>query len=145
MKFGVVSLAKLHARARVIQNFEIALDNGRGHCTVADQPTPTYSGLGATPLELCVMSHAGCYATIAALTAQKMRLELRGCEVKVEAVKSEETGTIAEETFNILFKLDAPQDRVQRLHELTLKNCPVGVLFEKAGVKITYEIKTVKE
>ena len=27
------------------------------------------------------MSHAGCYATIAALTANKMRLELRGCEV----------------------------------------------------------------
>ena len=138
-------MAKLHGRARIIQGFEIALDNGRGHCTVADQPTPTYGGLGATPLELCVMSHAGCYATIAALTAEKMRLELRGCEVRVEATKSEESGTLAEETFDITFKLDAPQDRVQRLHELTLKNCPVGVLFEKAGVKITYTINTRKE
>jgi putative redox protein len=138
-------MAKLHGRARIIQGFEIALDNGRGHCIVADQPTPTYAGLGATPLELCVMSHAGCYATIAALTAQKMRLELKGCEVKVEALKNEDVGTITEETFDILFKLDAPQDRVQRLHELTLKNCPVGVLFEKAGVKITYNIKIVKE
>ena len=138
-------MAKLHGRARIIQDFEIALDNGRGHCTVADQPTPTYGGLGATPLELCVMSHAGCYATIAALTAEKMRLDLRGCEVKVEATKSEESGTIAEETFEITFKLDAPQDRVQRLHELTLKNCPVGVLFEKAGVKIAYTINTRKE
>lgn len=91
------------------------------------------------------MSHAGCYATIAALTAEKMRLTLKGCDVKVEAVKSEETGTIAEETFDILFKLDAPEDRAQRLHELTLKNCPVGKLFEKAGVKITYNLKTLKE
>ena len=145
MKFGDVIVAKLNARARIIQGFEIALDDGRGHCTVADQPTPTYAGLGATPLELCIMSHAGCYATIAGLTAQKMRLELRGCEVKVAAAKSEETGTIAEEIIDILFKLDAPEDRIQRLHELTLKNCPVGILFEKAGVKITYIIKTIKE
>jgi putative redox protein len=91
------------------------------------------------------MSHAGCYATICELTAQKMRLPLKGLDVKVEATKSEEAGTITEETFDILFKLDAPEDRVQRLHELTLKNCPVGVLFEKAGVKITYNMKTQKE
>ena len=138
-------MAILHARARIIQGFEIALDNGRSHCSIVDQPTPTFPGLGPTPLELCVMSHAGCYSTIAALTAQKMRLNLKGCEVKVEAVKSEKTGTIAEETFDIIFKLDAPEDKVQRLHELTLKNCPVGVLFEKAGVKITYTLKNQKE
>jgi putative redox protein len=143
--FGSENLATLHARARIIQGYEIALDNGRSHCSIADQPTPTSPGFGPTPLELCVMSHAGCYATIAALTAQKMRLQLKGCEVKVEAVKSQETGTIAQETFDILFNLDAPEDRVQRLHELTLKNCPVGILFEKAGVDIKYNLKTQKE
>ncbi len=138
-------MGKLHARARVIQGYEIALDNGRPHCSIADQPTETFPGLGPTPLELCVMSHAGCYATIAALTAEKMRLTLKGCDVKVEAVKSPEVGTITEETFDITFKIDAPEDRIQRLHELTLKNCPVGVLFEKAGVKITYNLKIQKE
>ncbi len=138
-------MAKFHARARTIEGYEIALDNGRGHCSVADQPTPTFQGLGPTPLELCVMSHAGCYATIAALTAEKMRLNFKGCDVKLEAVKSEETGTIAEETLDITLKVDAPEDRVNRLHDLTLKNCPVGVLFEKAGVQIKYNIKTKKE
>jgi putative redox protein len=138
-------MGKLHARARIIQDFEIALDNGRSHCTVADQPTETSPGLGPTPLELCVMSHAGCYATICALTAQKMRLPLKGCDVKVEAVKSSETGTIAEESFDIVLKVDASEDRVQRLHELTLKSCPVGILFEKAGVKINYSMRTLKE
>jgi putative redox protein len=141
----VKNLGKLHARARIIQGYEIALDNGRAHGTIADQPTETSPGLGPTPLELCLMSHAGCYATICALTAEKMRLPLKGCDVKLEAVKSQETGTISEETFNITFKLDAPEDRVQRLHELTLKNCPVGILFEKAGVNISYSLKTVKE
>ncbi len=138
-------MGKLHARARIIQGYEIALDNGRSHCSIADQPTETFPGLGPTPLELCVMSHAGCYATIAALTAEKMRLTLKGCDVKVEAVKSPEAGTITEETFDITFKIDASEDRIQRLHELTLKNCPVGILFEKAGVKITYKLKTQKE
>lgn len=138
-------MAKLYARAKLIEGYEIALDNGRSHCTIADQPTPTSPGLGPTPLELCVMSHAGCYATIAALTAEKMRLKLRGCEVKVESLKSQETGTISEETFDIVFKLDAPEDRIKRLHELTLKNCPVGILFEKAGVETKYNLKTIRE
>ena len=138
-------MAKFHSQARLIEGYEIALDNGRSHCVIVDQPTETSSGLGPTPLELCVMSHAGCYATIAALTAEKMRLKLLGCDVKLESVKSAEIGTISEETFDIVFKTDASEDRVQRLHELTLKNCPVGVLFEKAGVKITYKLKTVKE
>jgi len=137
-------MAKLHAKARLIQKYEIILDNGRSQATIADQPSPTSPGLGPTPLELCVMSHAGCYATIAALTAEKMRLDLKGCAVIVEAAKSPETGTIEAETFDITFTLDAPEDRIQRLHELTLKNCPVGILYEKAGVKITYNIKTIK-
>ena len=136
---------KLQARAKIIQNFEIALDNIRSHSLIVDQPTETSPGLGPTPLELCVMSHIGCYATICALTAKKMRVPLKGCDVKVEAMKSEETGTIAEENFDIVFKVDAPEDRIQRLHELTLKNCPVGILFEKAGVKINYSLRTVKE
>ena len=73
-----------------------------------------------------------------------MRLDLKGCDVKVEAVKSEQIGTIVEENFDITLRLDAPADRIQRLHELTLKNCPVGILFEKAGVKINYTVNTEK-
>ena len=138
-------MAKFHVRARTIQGYELILDNGRSQCTISDQPSETSTGLGPTPFELCLMSHAGCYATICVMTADKMRLPLKGCDVKIDAVKSPETGTVSEETFDIALKLDAPEDRVQRLHEVTLKTCPVGILFEKAGVKITYNLKTVKE
>ena len=131
----------LHARALLVQDKEIVLDNGRAHAVVSDQPTENGPGLGATPLELCVMSHAGCYAAICALTAQKMRLPLKSCDVKSEAVKSEEVGTIIEEKMDITLDVDAPIDRIERLHELTLKNCPVGILYEKAGVKIAYNLK----
>jgi uncharacterized OsmC-like protein len=93
------------------------------------------TGLGATSLELCVMSHAGCYATICVLTAKKMRLVLKGLKVKVEAIKTEEAGTITEETFDIHIKTDASQDRIERLHKLTLENCPVGILLRRLALK----------
>jgi putative redox protein len=138
-------MAKLHAKAKLIQDFELALDNGRAHALVADQPSATSPGVGATPLELCVMSHAGCYVTIAALVAKRMHLNIKGCEVTVDALKSEEADTIVEETFDITYTSDASEDQIKRLHEHTLRNCPVGILFERAGVKIAYNVKTQKE
>jgi len=136
---------KIYANAKLIEGFQIMLDDGEAHSYIVDLAPDLGTGLGASSLELCVMSHAGCYATICLLTAKKMRLELKGLKVKVEAIKSDETGTIAEETFDIQIKTDAPQDRVERLQKLTLENCPVGILFERAGVKINYRVNVTKE
>lgn len=138
-------MAKLHATAKMVQGSLIVLDNGRAHAAVVDQPSESSPGVGPTPLELCVMSHAGCYVTIAQLVASKMRMQLKGLDVTVDALKSEEAGTIVEETFGIVYETDAPEEQVKRLHEHTLKNCPVGILFEKAGVKIIYNFKIQKE
>ncbi len=136
----------LHATAQLVQGFQIVLDNGRSHSVIVDQPaTDEGTDLGATPLELCVMSHAGCYATILVLVAKRMRIDLKGLTVKVAAVKTDEAGTVTEEAFDIAIKSDATQDRIQRLHEVTLRHCPVGVLFEKASVKISYNINLSKE
>jgi uncharacterized OsmC-like protein len=104
---------KLHATAQLIHGFQIALDDGRSHSAMVDQPvTAEGTDLGPTPLELCVMSHAGCYATVLVLVAQRMRIALHGLTVKVAAVKTDEAGTITEETFDIAIKADAPQDRI---------------------------------
>jgi len=95
-------------------------------------------------LELALMSYVGCYLTIFALTAKKMRITVKEMEVKTEAVKSAEEGTITEAKTDILVKTDASEDRIRRAHELTLKSCPVGILLEKANVKIQYSLKTEK-
>ncbi|MGQ9538086.1 MAG: hypothetical protein ACUVTE_00660, partial [Candidatus Bathycorpusculaceae bacterium] len=58
------------------------------------------------------------------------------------AIKSEEAGTVTEAAFNITVKTDAAEDTVQRIFKLTVGNCPVGKLFEKAGVKVGYNMKT---
>jgi uncharacterized OsmC-like protein len=73
-----------------------------------------------------------------------MRIPLKGLEVKVEAIETEEVNTITEEAFDITLKAEAPMDRIQRLHELTLKDCSVGKIFEQAGVKLSYNVKASK-
>ena len=130
---------KLYANAQLIQDYKIAIDDGRAHSLIVDLASDDTEGYGPTSLELCVMSHAGCYATIFALTAAKMRIALRGMKVKVEALKTDAAGTITEETFDVTIDSDAPKDRVRRCHELTLK-CPVGIIFKKAAVKVTYTL-----
>jgi uncharacterized OsmC-like protein len=136
---------KIYANAKLIEGFQILLDDNESHSYVTDLAPDLGTGLGASSLELCVMSHAGCYAAIFLLTAKKMRLKIKSLKVKLEATKSEETGTIDEESFDIDIKSDAPSDRIDRAHKLTLETCPVGILFEKAGVKATYKVTTSME
>jgi uncharacterized OsmC-like protein len=136
---------KLHSTAKLVEDLRIAVDNGRSHSVCLDLPPELGTDKGPTALELGVMSYAGCLATIYALTARKMRVPLKNLQVKMEAVKSDEAGTIAEASFDIFVKADAAEDRIQRIFQLTLENCPVGKLFEKAGVKTTYNIKFAKE
>jgi uncharacterized OsmC-like protein len=139
------SMAKLCATALLIRDFRIALDDGRSHSVCVDLQIDEGSDMGPTPLELCVMSFAGCYAIIFALTAKKMRIQLKKLNVRLEAVETEEAGTITEASLDIKVKADASQDRIDRLHKLTVKNCPVGKLFEKAGVKTRYKIQAEKQ
>lgn len=138
-------MVKTNAKAKLVEGFQIVLDDGHSHSILVDLPPELGTGLGPTSLEVCVMSHAGCYVTICALTAKKMRLPLKGLTVEVEAVKTDEVGTITEETFDVEIEADAPADRIRRLHELTVKNCPVDILLQKAGVKIEYNVKIVNE
>jgi putative redox protein len=138
-------LAKLHAKAKLIENYRIDVDDQRTHAIALDLSPPDGTDMGPSALELCLMSFAGCYATIFVLTARKMRLSVKDLEVKVDAVKSEEAGTITEANVNIFVDANVAKDRIQRAHELTVRGCPVGKLFERADVKIKYTLRTAKE
>ncbi|MEM2995666.1 MAG: OsmC family protein [Candidatus Bathyarchaeia archaeon] len=132
---------KLLSNAKLVENLRILVDNGRKHSVCLDLPPELGTDMGPTALECAVMSYAGCFATIFALTAKKMRVPLKDLNVKLEAVKSDEIGTITEANFNITVKAEASEDKIQRIFKLTVENCPVGKLFEKAGVKANYNIK----
>ncbi len=133
---------KLHATAKLVKDLRITVDDGRAHSVCLDLPPELGTDMGPTALECAVMSYAGCFATIFALMAKKMRAPLKDLEVKLEAIKSDEAGTITEAHFDILVKADVTEEKIQRIFKLTLENCPVGKLFEMAGVKTSYNIKT---
>lgn len=130
---------KLIGNAQLVENYKIVLDDGRAHGLIVDLASDTSEGLGPTSLELCVMSHAGCYATIFALTAAKMRILLKALKVKVVAIKTDAAGTLTEEMFEVTVDTNAPVDRIKRCHVLTLR-CPVGIIFKKAGIEMTYKL-----
>ena len=138
-------MAVITSKAKLIKDLRVAVDNGRAHSLCLDLPAELGTDMGPTALELGVMSFSGCFATIFSLTAKKMRIQLKDLEVELRAQKSEETGTIASAEFNITVESDVSDNRIQRIFELTRKNCPVGKLFEQAGVKISYNLKHVKE
>jgi len=138
-------MTKLHAKAKLVENYRFDVDDQRKHAVALDLEPPDGTDMGPSGLELCLMSFAGCYAIIFVLTANKMRFKLRNLEVKVDAVKSEEAGTITEANVHILVDSDLPKDRLQRAHEVTVKTCPVGILFDRAGVKIKYVLKTPED
>ena len=137
-------MTKLYAQAKLVGGFRIDVDDQRSHTVAVDLAPPDGRDMGPSALELCLMSFVGCYATIFMLTTQKMRVTVRNLEVETTAVKSAEAGTITEAEVDVLVDSDMPKDRLQRAHELTLKGCPVGILFEKANVKIKYNLRAVK-
>jgi putative redox protein len=137
-------LTKLHATAKLVRDFRIDVDDGRKHAICLDLPPDDGTDMGPSALELTLMSYVGCYATIFALTAKKMRITLKDLQVNSEAIKSEEVGTITQVRVDILVSADASQDRINRAHELTLKTCPVGILFEMARVKMEYRLRLEK-
>lgn len=138
-------LIELNANAKLVKDYRIDVDDGRSHAICLDlEQDSGGTDMGPSALELALMSFAGCHAAIFALTAKKMRIALKDFEIKAEAVKSEEVGTITEAKFDITVKADAPEDRIRRIQELTMKDCPVGILFKKAGVKTTYNVKLEK-
>lgn len=137
-------MTKLHATAKLVRDFRIDVDDGRKHALCLDLPPDDGTDMGPSALELTLMSYVGCYATIFALTAKKMRITLEDLEVKSEAIKSEEVGTITQVRIDIMVATTALEDRIKRAHELTLKTCPVGILFEKASVKMEYRLRVEK-
>ena len=136
---------KLLSTAKLIKDFRIIVDDGRAHSICLDLQPDLGDDMGPSALELCVMSYVGCFVTIFALTAKKMRIPIKDLEVDVEAINSEEVGTITEANFEIRVIADASEQRLQKMARLTLENCPVGILFKKAGVKINYTLKINNE
>ena len=127
----------MKSKSRLIDGYQSVIDNGRNHSVVTDLPNG--SDLGASALELTVMSLAGCISTIFKTTAEKMRIKVEKLEVEMDADKGSDT--ISKVRYHVKVQSDASEQQLQKCLDLTHKNCPVGVLFEKAGVDVEGQLE----
>ena len=137
-------MAVINSRAKRVEDFRIIVDDGRAHSVCLDLPRETGTDMGPTALELGVMSYAGCVATIFTLMAKKMRVPISDLDVRVRAEKPEDARTVTKADFEIIVKTGESEDKISRVWKKTRENCPVGILFEQAGVQVDYRLKIVK-
>jgi len=135
----------INSRAKRIEGFRIAVDDGRAHSVCLDLPPDLGKDMGPTALELGVMSFSGCVATIFTLMAKKMRVPLSDLDVMVKAEKPEDARTVTKADVEIIVKTGESKEKINRVWEKTRENCPVGILFEQAGVQVNYKLQIVDE
>jgi putative redox protein len=134
----------INSRAKRVEEFRITVDDGRAHSVCLDLPPEIGTDMGPTALELGVMSFSGCVATIFTLMAKKMRVSMSDLNVKVRAEKPEGARTVTKADFEIIVKTGETEEKINRVWKKTRENCPVGILFEQAGVQVDYKLRIVK-
>ena len=134
-------MGMMRSKATWMGNSKVLLNDGRGHETVCDLPSA--EDIGPTALELSVMSFAGCIVTIFKIIAEKRRVKLDSLEVEVVADKPDGAKTIESVEFIAKVKSEANQKALEKVLDLTSLTCPVGVLWQKAGLQPTYTLEKV--
>jgi|GEM_PF-185673 len=153
LKQGIVNMLGKHRKymvmllksnAVLVGKYRSIVDNDRGHSIVIDLPFEQGGDdTGPTSLELAVMGLAGCIVTIYALIAAKRRFKFDGMKVEVEAEKPDTEKTVTKARGNVTIWAEDERE-AETIFRLTLENCPVGVLFEKAGISPEWNLKIEK-
>jgi putative redox protein len=124
------------------ENFKADIDNQRGHTVAIDLPEDKGgNNSAAMALELTVMSLAGCIVTIFTLLAKKMKIDFSALSCDIDAEKPEGTPSIAQCNAKVKIKSASEPEKIKLCLEKAVKICPVGVIFEKAGIKVTYTLR----
>src|SRR5208337_1117898 len=116
--------------------YRSVLDDGRGHSVVVDLPADQNGkNTGPTALELCIMSLAGCITTIFKNVAGKRNFAYKALKVELEAEKPKDALTVTRLKGKMEIVTDADEKEAETVLRLTMnKACPVGVIFEDAGI-----------
>lgn len=91
---------------------------------------------GTSALELGVLSLAGCITTIFGLVAKKRKLLFSGLAISLTAERPRGAPTIERVRGTLEVRTDVAKEDVETVLRLTLKTCPVGVIFERAHIPV---------
>jgi len=126
----------------VSQCYQSIVDNDRHHGIVLDLPgAKGGDDLGATALELVVMALSGCISTIWAVVATNSKVAYDRLLVAVEADKPDDQPTITAVRCVVTVESKESREKLQRTLDKTMNTCPVGKLYEKAGIPIDMHLE----
>jgi uncharacterized OsmC-like protein len=139
-------MAKLKASAKLLENFRLVTENGRGHSVVCDlSEAAGGTNAGPTPLELALMALAGCGVIIYADVCKNSKIDPGNIEIAVEAEKTSDSPTLKSVTMKVNIASKARKALVEAAWRRTEAGCPVMVVYkESIPVKVDVEIKTAE-
>ncbi len=122
--------------------YQTLLEDSSGHTVTVDLPHDEGGGdVGPFALELSLLSLAGCITTIFALVAQRRRVRFDGMKVDLNAERPRGAPTIAWVDGILRVVTSAPREDVETVLNITLRTCPVGVLYERAQVPVRVRLE----
>ncbi len=134
----------MKADAIWLDGYRFLLSNDRGHRVVVDLRREKGGGdTGPTPLELAVMSLAGCLGVIFKVVAEKRRFRFSNLRITLEAEKPKGASTITRVRGQVILNADNGEE-AERVLRITLRNCPVEVLFRRSGVDLEWSLRVDK-
>jgi putative redox protein len=126
----------------VAQCYQSVVDNDRHHGVVLDLPgAKGGDDLGPTALELAVMALSGCISTIWAVVATNSKVSYERLTVVVDADKPDDQPTITAARCVVTVDSKESREKLQRVLDKTMNACPVGKLYEKAGIPVQVSLQ----
>lgn len=122
--------------------YQSVVDNGRNHGIVLDLPEgKNGDNVGATALELAAMALAGCISTIWAVVAANSKVSYRKMVVELEIDKPDDAPTFTTSKATVKVDSEESEEKLERILSKTIEACPVGKLFEQAGIETDAKIE----
>ena len=139
-------MAKIKANAKLLENTRLVTENTRGHSVICDLPvTSGGTNSGPSPLELSLMSLAGCGVVIFADVCKNSKIEPGNIEIAVEAEKSPDSPTLKGVTMKVNIASKTRKALVEAAWRRTEAGCPVLFVYkESIPVKVEVDVKMVE-
>jgi uncharacterized OsmC-like protein len=137
-------MGKLKGNAILIENTRLVTDNGRGHSVTCDLPeSQGGTNTGPSPLELALMSLAGCGVIIYADVCKNSKIDPGSIEIKVEAEKTPSSPVLTGVIMKVSIKSKARKGIVEAAWRRAEANCPVLFVYkEQIPTKVEVDITT---
>jgi uncharacterized OsmC-like protein len=137
-------MARINGKAKLLENTRLVAENGRGHSVICDLPeSQGGTNAGPTPLELALMSLAGCGVIIYADVCKNSKIDPGNIEVNVEAEKTPDSPVLAAVTMKVNITSKTRKPLVEAAWRRTEASCPVLYIYkEPIPTKVEVDIKT---